>query len=261
MASLAENPRRNLRKLRKSPEGVEQLIEAWDDLRALLTAPAGPSWGNEPLSRMTSLLGLRAEGLVGTRLGALSRAACGDPTGLSEAERTGLDLETIPSWARGLLIERIDEEIAALEAHYETLDHATIEADRAEAGVRALFDPSREACLARRYESEARRGFFKAIEQLRQAEAAVVEGPKPLEVRPENATGLGSSRETRGGVNRDPQPTDPRPTRPAVETRKNRSRAPKSGRHRRSDPCWSALRPFAARVSSKSRDRGARGFE
>ena len=39
---------------------------------------------------------------------------------------------------------------------------------RAEAGRRAMFDPSREATLARRYEMAAERSFHKAIKELRQ---------------------------------------------------------------------------------------------
>jgi hypothetical protein len=42
--------------------------------------------------------------------------------------------------------------------------------DPVEAGRRAMFDPSREACLARKYEAAAERGFFRALKELRQAE-------------------------------------------------------------------------------------------
>ena len=41
---------------------------------------------------------------------------------------------------------------------------------RAEAGRRALFDPSKEASLARKYEAAAERGFFRALKELRQLE-------------------------------------------------------------------------------------------
>ena len=39
---------------------------------------------------------------------------------------------------------------------------------RAEAGRRAMFDPSKEASLARKYEAAAERGFFRALKELRQ---------------------------------------------------------------------------------------------
>jgi hypothetical protein len=41
---------------------------------------------------------------------------------------------------------------------------------RAEAGRRAMFDPSKEATLARKYEAAAERGFFRALKELRQLE-------------------------------------------------------------------------------------------
>ncbi len=44
---------------------------------------------------------------------------------------------------------------------------------RQEAGKRALFDPSKEADLARKYEAAAERGFFRAIKELRQHERAL----------------------------------------------------------------------------------------
>ncbi len=39
---------------------------------------------------------------------------------------------------------------------------------RSEAARRAMFDPSKEATLARKYEAAAERGFFKALKELRQ---------------------------------------------------------------------------------------------
>ncbi len=62
---------------------------------------------------------------------------------------------------------------------------APAEADRlrSEAGRLAMFDPSKEAMLARKYEESARRGFFRAIQELRRAERAAkapeVKAPKP----------------------------------------------------------------------------------
>ena len=40
--------------------------------------------------------------------------------------------------------------------------------DPVEAGHRAMFDPSKEATLARRYEAAAERGFFRALKEFRQ---------------------------------------------------------------------------------------------
>ena len=54
----------------------------------------------------------------------------------------------------------------------EGLDEASVELLRDEAATRALFDPSAEATLARKYEAAAERGFFRALKELRQVEKA-----------------------------------------------------------------------------------------
>lgn len=43
---------------------------------------------------------------------------------------------------------------------------------RYEAGKRALFDDSKASCLARKYEADAQRNFFKALKEFRQVERA-----------------------------------------------------------------------------------------
>ena len=59
------------------------------------------------------------------------------------------------------LNERVLEARAEAEANGE---------DPVEAGHRAMFDPSKEATLARRYEAAAERGFFRALKEFRQLE-------------------------------------------------------------------------------------------
>ena len=50
---------------------------------------------------------------------------------------------------------------------------------KAEACARAMFDPSKEATLARKYEAAAERGFFRALNELRQLERQA-KAVKPL---------------------------------------------------------------------------------
>ncbi len=51
---------------------------------------------------------------------------------------------------------------------------------RVEAARRAMFDPSRESCLARKYEAAAERSFFRSLKELRQVERQVKAGiPAP----------------------------------------------------------------------------------
>ena len=171
LEAIADDPRGHLRDLRRMPEGVDLLVRAWQALRADLTRDVGPGWFVSHYERAANLAGLRVEEARGSRLEVLSKAAWADFRGLADHEGAGLDDPARRAWARARLVERVDAEVADLEAHRRTLDLGMIALDRAEAGDRALFDPSREATLARRYESESRRGFFKALKEFRQAEA------------------------------------------------------------------------------------------
>ena len=199
--ALGEDPRNSLRKLKRTPEGVDRLLDAWQDLRDDLAIDPEPAWTVEHLERAANLTGLQARHARASRLGALSRGFWGDFAALGDGEAEDLDEGFRREWARSMLFERIDAEVAALEAHRETLDFETIELDRLGAGDRALFDPSKSANLARRYESEARRGFFKALEQFRRVEAeseAREESPTDLPAPPaplRAEVAMGSSRE------------------------------------------------------------------
>jgi hypothetical protein len=209
LGAIAENPRRALRKLRRTPEGVDLLVAEWGDLRADLTRKGRPCWTASHLERAAGLLGVRSEDARASGIGALSRAAWGDFEALGEREGGGLDDDARKAWARARLVERIDEATAELEAHRETLDLGSIEQDRAEAGDVAWFDPSREASLARRYESEAQRHFFKTLNELRRVEAEAAERPtvEPASVaEPDPAPAeaeLASSREEELASSRD----------------------------------------------------------
>jgi hypothetical protein len=221
MARLGENPRKIGRELRRSPEGLDALIEAWRTLRRELTREARPMWTIVSLEQAARLTGRRVEDLAGTRLDALGRATWGSFTALTEADRSAASSdEALKVRARLSVIEMIDAEIASLEAQANDLDRETRERDRAEAGDRALFDPSREASLARRYESEARRGFFKALDQLRQVEAEAAQTAQEAEVSQAGDSPLGSSREMAPRALREPRPSDLRPARPASDGRK-----------------------------------------
>ena len=214
--SLADDTRWALRQLRRMPEGVDRLIAAWAGLRDDL---ARSTWTGQHLERLANLGGLSAREVEGSRLEAFSRATWGNFQGLAAHEGAGLDEPARRAWARDRLVERVEGAIADLREHRETLDLEAIEQDRAGAADVALFDPSREASLARRYESAARRDFFKALQELRRVEsehAAVVEGPEPAS--PEAS--LASSREERVPTPREPRPASPEgPTKASRVTR------------------------------------------
>jgi hypothetical protein len=70
-------------------------------------------------------------------------------------------------------IAAIAENVAKAMAEFEVpegVDEATADRLRALEADRAKFDPSKEACLARKYEAAAERGFFRALKELRQVE-------------------------------------------------------------------------------------------
>ncbi len=219
LLGLGENPRGNLRKLLKMPEGVELMIQAWTDLRSDLGREGKPLWTASHLVEAASLLGIRDEDARRSPIGQLSRGVWGDFAGAIDDESQDIALEILKAQAVAKLLERIDEEIADLEELYETLDFETIELDRAEAGPRAFFDPSKEACLARRYESEARRGYYKAHQEFRavEAEAAAKAASAPRVATPlpaPTSDPSGSSRETPSPAIRQPARPMPAASRP-----------------------------------------------
>jgi hypothetical protein len=213
---LGEQPRAHLRKLKRTPEGVERLIEAWHELRADLTRNTEPVWTQRHRERLTNLLGYRV-GEIGTcEIEAMAKSAQGEIATFGKADV--LSVDDPKTQARAGVIARIDAEIAKLEAHYEMLDFDMIEIDREQAPDRALFDPSHPATLAHRYESEARRGFYKALDAFHEAEAQVAQpqtpaaSPKPVQ----KSAPLASSCERSAPTPREPRPT-PAPARPVDE--------------------------------------------
>ena len=102
-----------------------------------------------------------------SRVEALARAIRGDDTLLTPAEAAGLTDKSRTPWALARMAELIDAEVAGLRAHRETLDLGRIAGHRALTPDLALFDASKAGQLARRYEAEAERGFFRALRELR----------------------------------------------------------------------------------------------
>ncbi len=207
---LRDNLRANHRKLRNSPEGIDRLVDAWRELRDDLTRSPKPVWTGVHLKAAAVLVGIPESEAQASRIGGLSRAVWGNFDGLTADDAGTLDDQARKGWARDRVLERIDAELAALEAHRATLDLEMIELDRLEAPDRALFDSSKEATLARRYEADASRGFFKALKEFREAEAEAAERTEAAPAA-ETSSPLASSCARNPGRPRDPFPTDPYP--------------------------------------------------
>ena len=82
----------------------------------------------------------------------------------------------------------------------------------------AMFDPSKEAVLARRYEVAAERGFYKAIKLLRQMDKeadALLKADETSRVDAMMGSFLAYQQHARQTNVRDPKPAEPMPARPA----------------------------------------------
>jgi hypothetical protein len=88
------------------------------------------------------------------------------------------------------------EHVRKVEAEFEApegLDEAEVEQLRHEAARRSMFDASKEATLARRYELAAERTFFRCLKELqKRADAAIVE--EEVAGHPPTGASLGSFR-------------------------------------------------------------------
>ncbi len=133
------------------------------------------------------------------------------------------------------MVEYIDGQIAELETQFDKIDFDKIELDRRESPTRALFDPSKHATLARRYESEASRRFFKAYEQMQKVEAE--EAAKPA--KPPTPAYEGPY-DTLGSFGDRPVP-EPREPQPMPEAMSEEVRMPVVAPHPTRNPVASTL--------------------
>jgi len=167
MADLDADPAASVRQLRRTPEGVDRMVAAWRALEADVTCRAEDRWGAAHRELAENLTG-RRPGEVGlSRVEALARAIRGDFTLLTGDDAAGED-RARSARARERMAGLIDAEVAGLLAHRETLDLGLIASRRALAAGLALFDASKEAQLARRYEAASERGLYRALREIRQ---------------------------------------------------------------------------------------------
>ncbi len=171
---IASEPSTHARRLRTTHEGIDRLIQAYHDLEADLDRP-GVVWAYGHWQRLENLEGRRSEEFPQTRAEALSKVLWGNNASLEPGEADGMDKPALDAWARDGIRAVVREGVERLRALRETIDVGAIEQDRREAGSRALFDPSGEATLARKYEAAAERGLYRALRELREVEATARE--------------------------------------------------------------------------------------
>ncbi len=206
---LAGDPAGCVRRLRVTPAGVEWLIGNWTDLKLDLLDDEHDRWTHHHINRVDNLLGLHPDNFRPTRVQALSSACRGEFRDLDAADGPGLGAEDRATWAFRELVRIIDAEVDALKTHLATMDTTTLAQNRAEADERALFDPSREATLARRFEAATERNLYRALRELRQVEAeAKIQGAEaPPETKGRGS--LASFRSDGLGAEMDPEASTP----------------------------------------------------
>ena len=180
MAALDGDPAGVRQQLERTPEGCDRLVEALGALRRDLMNggavgdgdPSGSLWSEPHGRKLDNYLGHDSASLTRSRGSDLTRALAGSIDLLSSAETAILNPQDLRAWARDHLAELIDAEVTLLEAHRDSLDHDAIDADRLEAGTRALFDTSPAAILARKYEATTERQLFRTLREFHEAQAS-----------------------------------------------------------------------------------------
>ncbi len=175
-ATIQREPSTTSRRLQTTPEGIDWLLAQWDILLADLVHKGRDCWSTNHWSRFEMLLGRNpADWRIG-RIYALSQAVDGSFFHLDPADGEGLEGPDRAEWARGELKRMMDVEMTRLQEARIKLNPDAIAADRREAVDRALFDPSPEAVLARKYEAATERALFRTLKELRQVEAEAARG-------------------------------------------------------------------------------------
>jgi hypothetical protein len=170
MATIADSPSLNRRRLERTPEGLEQLREAWLGLASVLEDPH-QTWSETNAALCEHLLGHRPGDFPRTATSRLTQALGRQPHSLPAAMTEGLDPAGVVELARALLLQMIHAEVDRLDSLREGVEREAAIA-RANAPRRARFDPSPEATLARKYEAASERGLMRSLEELRKAKAA-----------------------------------------------------------------------------------------
>ena len=171
IAEISHDPVTTVRRLSAVPEGVAWLVENFGQLRRDLAHEDETVWGMAQCVDLHLLMGLpRVHGQT-TRYQVLSDTGRGFYGHLKPGECEGMTDPEKVRWARGELLAVIDGEIARLKEIGDSLDLDEVEQDRAEAADRALFDPSKEAVLARKYEAATERSLFRTLRELAEVRA------------------------------------------------------------------------------------------
>ena len=170
MSWIAAEPATHARRLRGSPEGIDLLVGRLEGLKADLASPDNVAWSFHHCEQFHHFLGLRRVDVPHTRARALGLAVSGDFKELKPDDQPELPASERRIWAADRLIELVEAETAKLRDLKETIDLDAIALDRTEAPMRALFNPGKDAILARKYEAAIDRGLYRSLDEFREAQ-------------------------------------------------------------------------------------------
>jgi hypothetical protein len=168
---ITADPIENCRKLHQTIEGVDRMIRAFQGLKDDLLKAGSVRWDWPHLEKIENLMGRRLGDFPISRAKALSEAIGGDFQYLEPSAGEGLEAVDRQNWARERMAELIDGEVERLEAHLKTFDLDDLARERSESVDRVLFDPSKEATQARKFEAAAERSLYRALGELRKLQA------------------------------------------------------------------------------------------
>ena len=167
--SFADHPAESARKLRRSEEGIDWLLDAWRQTRRNLVERDGLRWQVEDVIRLS---GLKVGSVRAGRIWSLDQAQAGNFNHFRESDWPELPPLERRAAAKAEILAIIDREIVGLERAREALDRDRIAQVRAGAAARAIFNADRDASLARKYEATNERGFFRALKKIEEINAA-----------------------------------------------------------------------------------------
>jgi hypothetical protein len=177
-AALETDPVASVRRLSRTAEGVDCLARGWRLVLGALLDGAPQEWYRHHVRRIDALQGRVPGEFPVARPTALALAVGGAFQDLDETDGAGLDPTARRYWAKTELMNWILTEMERLEAlRAELAADPVLALDRAEAGERALFDPSAEAERLRRYAGRAERGIYQALREYRLVEAEAAATP------------------------------------------------------------------------------------
>ena len=191
------------------------MIDAYEKMQIDLNDQNGSKWVHSHYMRAEYLQGIDSGSIAPSPYRSWSLALNGNYSLLKPEhfgpKMTDFDKRQI---AMDRLHELLDADIARLRELRATMDTRLVDAQKALAAQKALFDDSKEGVLARRYEAATERGIYRALKELRAVEAEADMAPAedlgpPEPIEPEGPLGSSCPRPPRGPRQPKPIPLPP----------------------------------------------------